>query len=235
MVNRWDRVAVGLLALLCASAAPMPVCAQVSAEFCGELRQRLQAGPWDYRVDRQHLPLVENAHFMPQTERLIRGTSGTKVGQDFDYTLNKFPNHARALLALIKLNQRYPDPTVTELPRPPECYFERAIRFAPDDLVVRMIYAQFLNWQKRSAEAMAQLNLVAEKGAGNPLTHRSLGLLFLEMGEHEKALEQAWALQALMPEITLLKDELLKRGQWREKPVEQAAKPASSASAASAP
>lgn len=205
----------------------LPAAAQVSAEMCGPIKQRLQAGPWDFRTQKEWLPLVENAHFEPKTENLIAGTSG-KLGPDFDYTLGKFPNHARALLALIPLSRRWPDPRAIELPKPVECYFERAIRFAKDDLVVRMIYARWLDDQKRRADALKQLDFVSQQGKDNPVTLRSLGLIAIEMGEFDRARQYAWALEELVPGTPALRDALQKAGQWRDKP-EPAAAPASEA------
>jgi uncharacterized protein (TIGR02996 family) len=224
MLKPWIKT-VTLIALLVPA---LPASAQVSPEFCGVLKQRLQAGPWDYRTQKEWLPLVEEAHFLPQTERLERGTSGHKVGGDFDYTLNKFPNHARALLALVRLSQRYVDPREVNLPRPVECYFERAIRFAKDDLVVRMIYARWLDDQKRRADALKQLDFVAQQGKDNPVTLRSLGLISIEMGEFDRARQYAWALEDLVPGTPALREPLQKAGQWRDKP-EAPAAPASEA------
>lgn len=233
MAECWERVALSLLALLCLS-APLPSAqAQVSAKFCGPLHTPPAAPPWDYRRDKHFHALVENAHFTSQVEYLIKGDTGNKVGPDLDYTLNRFPNHPRALMAVMKLGQKFPDPRTELLPRPVECYFERGIRFAPDDLVVRMIYARFLHSVKRLPEALQQLALVESKAEGNALTHRSLGLLYLEMQEYEKALEQAWRFEVLEPGVTTLRDALVQAGRWREPPAPSAA--ASAASSASDP
>lgn len=230
MSERWERVALSLLTLLCVC-APLPSAqAQVSAELCGPLYKPPAAAPWDYRRDKHFHALVENAHFTAQVENLIKGDTGNKVGPDIDYTLYRFPNHPRALMAVIRLGQKFPDPRTELLPRPVECYFERGIRFAPDDLVVRMLYARFLHGVSRIPEALKQLALVESKAEGNPLTYRSLGLLYLEMQEYEKALEQAWRLEVLAPGVTTLRDALVKAGRWREPAV-----PSADASSASAP
>lgn len=196
--------------------------AQVSAAFCGPLHVPPAAAPWDYRRDKHFLPLVENAHFTTPVETLVRGHTGTKPAPDIDYTLGRFPNHPRALIAVTNLGRRFSNTKAELLPRPVECYFERAMRFAPDDLVVRMLYAQFLQGEKRRPEAMRQLEFVALQGAGNPLTHRSLGLIYLEFGEFELARQQAWLLESLVPSQTSVRDALLKIGQWQEPPASAA-------------
>src|SRR3990170_454495 len=63
------------------------------------------ARPPDYRFERGKLAVVEKRHFTPKVERLISGESNSKPGPDIGYTLNKFPNHHRALLALSKLGK----------------------------------------------------------------------------------------------------------------------------------
>ena len=42
-----------------------------------------------------------------------------------------------------------------------ECYFDRAVRFAPDDTVVRVLYATFLAKAGREAAAVVQLERTA--------------------------------------------------------------------------
>lgn len=229
----WKTRAASLLALFCLA---VPALAQVSPEICGPLYTPPSAPPWDYRRDKHFHALVEDAHFTPQVENLIKGHTGTKPGPDIDYTLGRFPNHPRALIAVTKLGQRFPNTRAELLPRPVECYFERAIRFAPDDLVVRMLYARFLHGVKRLPEALRQLDYVNDHAEGNPLTHRSLGLLYLEFEEYERALQQAWRFEALVPGPSALREALSKQGRWREpSPTDTAPAAAASAAASAAP
>lgn len=226
----------GLLTLVLAGTAM----GQVSPEICGPLHTPPAAAPWDYRRDKHFHALVEDAHFTPQIENLIRGRTARKPGPDIDYTLGRFPNHPRALIAVTKLGQRFPDTKAELLPRPVECYFERAIRFAPDDLVVRMLYARFLQGVNRLPEALKQMDHVNDNAEGNPLTHRSLGLLYLEFGEFDRALQQAWRFETLVPGPSALREALVKQGRWRDPTPADAAEanpvkpPPAAASAASA-
>ena len=64
-----------LIASLCAIVAPLAAQAQSDTNACGGLANGV--GPFDYRVDRQHLPIVESAHFTAVVETLIRGSSGS--------------------------------------------------------------------------------------------------------------------------------------------------------------
>jgi len=217
--------------------------AQVSAQLCGPLIEPLQYGPYDYRTDKDKLNLVEKAHFTPQVETLVRGESTSKLGFDINYTLQRIPNHHRALVSVLRLAERK-QAVMMGLVRPPECYFERALRWRNDDVVARMIYAKFLGQQGRKSEAIQQLEITAAFAKDNPMTHLNIGLLLIEMKEYELALARAHMLQLLDPTDIRLRDQLTQAGRWREPPVASAASaaespvvpaPASSALPASAP
>ena len=181
---------------------------------CGSLTNGY--GPYDFRHDRDKLPIVTGAHFTAPVEALIRGTTGARPGGDIDYTLRAIPNHPGALLAMMRLG----DIEKTEKPHGArynvECWFDRAIRFRTDDQVVRMIYSKFLSSKARKPEALAQLQVVKTLAKDNPFTHYNLGLLFFEMKEYEESLaaaHRAYELGFLQPE---LRDKLQAAGQWRE-------------------
>lgn len=218
--------------LLCAAATAAAQGGTISPSLCGSLAQPF--GPYDYRdeADRKFLKVVENNHFTPQIESLIRGKTGT-LGQDLDFTLQKFPNHHRALVAVVRLGERMKSPQPDKLGYPVECYFERALRFRPDDRVVRMLYADFLAKNGRKTTALDQLAVVAAEAGDNALTHHNLGLLYLALDRPDEALVHAHRAQALGLARAELKDALQAKGRWREP--EAAATAATAASAASAP
>ena len=186
------------------------------AGSCGPL-QGNHYGPFDYRKERAgRLAIVESAHFTPIVEALIRGSSSDFVGSDLSYTLRSAPNHHRALLALVRFAER------TKSPQPPymqysvECYFERAVRFQPDDTVVRALYAQYLHRQGRTAEGLQHLKAGVNFANDNPLSHYNLGRVFLELKAYDGALQQAHTAIALgMPPGTLV-DELKTLGKWQD-------------------
>lgn len=206
--------------------------AQTGAMACGSLENGY--GPFDYRTQRSKLKVVEDFHFTPEVEILARGKSGS-LGGDLDYTLRASPNHHRALIALMRLSKRTGLPQPAQLPRPIECYFERAVRFQRDDPIPRMIYARYLGAQKRNEEAHQQLAAAASHADGNPLTHYNVGLIYVELKDHEHALEQAHQALALGLTTTALQDQLKAAGHWREPAPVSATSPALPASAASAP
>ena len=186
---------------------------------CGDLRPPGQYGPFDYRTlpgEIRHR--VEDYHFTPDVESGKRGATGAQAGGDLDYTLRAFPNSPRALLAM----SRYATRMKTE--RPPgvrflaECYFERAIRFVPDDPMPRLLYASYLNDRKRTPEARTQLG-EAERLRGDPSNFDfdyNLGLLYFDVGVYDKSFDAAKRAYALGAPLPALMNKLKAKGQWKE-------------------
>lgn len=234
------RLLIGTLLLL---ALLSPVQAQVSSAACGSLGNVAgRFGPFDYRPDhfkpppgetRAHstlLKLVNDAHFSPETESLIRGVS-TSIGGDLSFALRAFPNHHRALLTMMRLGERDKSlqPKGAELPV--ECWFERAIRFQPEDTIVRMMYAIFLHKNQRMDEARQQLELTTRMAKENPFTQYNAGLIYFDMKDYDKALVQAHTALRMGLRNTGLSEQLKSAGKWQELPPEA---PADSASAPAA-
>ncbi|MDB5850133.1 MAG: hypothetical protein JWP29_3885, partial [Rhodoferax sp.] len=115
---------------------------------CGPIQNAY--GPFDYRFEKGNsLYLVESAHFTPVVEALIRGNAGY-LGGDLDYTLRAFPNHHRALMAVMRYGEKTKSPQPPNLRYTVECYFVRALQFKPDDTIVKLIYASFLGKNSRA-------------------------------------------------------------------------------------
>lgn len=169
---------LGALALIaCISVLSSPAAyAQGDPSSCGAIANHY--GLYDYRTERTKLKVVEGAHFTPKIEALIQGRLSTLLAQDIAYTLHTSPNHHRALISLVRLGERFKSPQPQGLTRPVKCYFDRAIRFTPDDTVVRVVYARFLSKQKRSDEAVQQLEAAIGYVKDNPLSHYNIGLAF---------------------------------------------------------
>ena len=215
---------------ICLLAVVTPAAAQTGAAFCGGFRTE-GFGPYDYRnrALREQLSVVEVYHFTPEVETLIRGKSAP-LGGDIDYTLDAFPNHHRALVSMARLVERTKNPQPEGAKRTIECYFDRAVRFAPTDTVAKLLYAEFLIKANRRADAAAQLDRVARLAADNAFTHYNLGLLHLEMKDYDKALAEAHQARELGLPKTELMEALKKAGRWREAAAQSASAPASGAS-----
>lgn len=205
-----------LAGLLIAIFTSTPAFAQAVGSSCGTLSSPGQYGPYDYRTDRDKLPIVLGAHFTPEVEALIRGKTGTRPGGDIDYTLRAIPNNHRALMAMMRLGEKEKTPQPSGSRYTIECWFERAVLFRPDDTIVRMIYSSYLNSKGRTPEANSQLELATAHAKDSAFTHYNIGLHYFDLKNYDKALVQAHKAMALGFGQTALRDQLQSVGKWTE-------------------
>lgn len=202
--------------------------AQPVPQACGSLTSSF--GPYDYRTaDAPTRHVVESNHFNSGVEALRAGMNGT-VGGDIGYTLAVFPNHHRALISMMNLGLKLKVPTAPGARHSVECYFDRAMRFKPDDAIVRMIYAKYLASTARRTEAIKQLEVTSGLESANAFTQYNIGLLYLEMNEFDRALAQAHTAQSLGFDRPALKERLIAAKRWREPPAASVAPGAAAAS-----
>lgn len=187
---------------------------QTGPSGCGSLENSY--GPFDYRAESgAKLKIVEQYHFTPNIQSLVSGNSAS-LGSELDYTLKASPNHHRALMTMMRLGEKTKSPQPVGAQYSVECYFERALRFRPDDSTARMIYATFLAKKKREPEAIQQLE-TAEKAAGdNAFTHYNIGRIYFDIKNYDRALEQAHKAYALGFAQSTLRDQLKDVGKWKE-------------------
>lgn len=180
--------------------------------ICGSLENGF--GPYDYRVVDSHSKwLVESAHFPPQVETLRAGSRGT-IGADLDYTLRALPNHPRALMAMMRLSEHLKTSRPPGAQYPAECYFDRAVRFTPDDAMVRVLYGNFLAQRGRATEAKQHL-AVAEANAGSDAqVIYNLGLAYYELKDFDKAVSFAKKAREMGIQFTGLQQRLQRVGKW---------------------
>lgn len=204
-----------LLASLLAAHIPGPASqsAAWAADACGELANGY--GPYDYWTDKNHLPIVEKHHFAPQVESL-RGGQTSYIGDDIAYVLHAFPNHPRALNAMVRLarkeNTRQPEGARYTV----DCYFERAIRFRPQDATVRILAAGFLGESGKKKEAVLQLEAAQRLGAKGADFDYSLGQAYFEVGEFDKSLALAHSAARAGLNLEGLRIKLVNAGKWRD-------------------
>ena len=115
-----------------------------------------------------------------------------------------------------------------------ECYFNRAIRFAPDDPQVRMLYGIFLLKNGAKKGAIEQLEVARTMGVNSGNFQYNLGLAYFQVQDYERAREQAYKAREMGYGLDGLKNLLTRAGQWKEPPPKapepaqpQAAAPAS--------
>lgn len=191
----------------------------INVYACGAISAPGQYGPFDYRtISDEVRHRVEDYHFTPDIETLRRGNTASLPGPDLDYTLRAFPNSPRALLSVSRYATKMKVDHAQGLRFPAECYFERAIRFVPDDPMPHVLYASYLKDRKRNAEARAQLE-EAERVRGDPSNSDldyNLGLLYFDLGSYDKALQAAKRAYALGAQLPALKKKLTAAGKWKE-------------------
>ncbi len=186
--------------------------AQVATSSCGALGKPFG----DYLVDKDKVAMSAGFHFTPEVESLVRGKSTNIIGADIDFTLIAFPNHHRALVAMMRIGEKQKSPQPAGAKYTVECYFDRAIRFRPDDTVVRLLYATFLLKNAREADAAAQLEWAAKAATDDPFAQYNIGMIYLDMKNFDRALEQAHKAYELGFGRTELRDRLRSAGQWRD-------------------
>jgi hypothetical protein len=207
--------AIWIICLWVAFFASPNVFAQGTGD-CGALSSPGQYGPFDYRTDPAPQAVVLRVHFTSEVEALIRGHTSLDPGPDIDYTLRAIPNNHRALISMMRLGEREKTSKPNGSAFTVECWFERAIRFRPDDSIVRMIYSTYLNKNGRIPEATSQLELATTYAKDNGFTHYNIGLHYFDMKNYDKAQVQAHKAIELGFTQTALRDQLQSIGKWTE-------------------
>jgi tetratricopeptide (TPR) repeat protein len=182
--------------------------------YCGNFSR--ETVPLDYTNPehrRSKLAIVEDYHFSKNVENLITGDTGA-IGSDIDFTLRAFPNHHRALVAMSKLSIR----DKTQKPRGANysiiCYFDRAIRFKPDDATVRLVFSEHLLKTDKFDMALEQLNIASKLEPNNATISYNLGLLYFQKKNYDKAEHFARKAYSLGFPLPGLKNKLTSVGKW---------------------
>ena len=159
---------------------------------------RMEYGPYDYSKSENRgsrLHIVEEYHFGKEVQSLRKPpTTGTVFG-GITYTLTAFPNHYKALNALIhykiifqkdieKGRKKPVNPSV-------ECFFYRAINFVPKDARVRILFATYLKKIKKYKLANDYYLQGIKIEPDNLMYRYNYALFLLRLKKYKEALEQA--------------------------------------------
>ena len=147
--------------------------------------------------------------------------------------LHAYPNHHRALSAISRLAEKERTIQPRGAAYTVECYFDRAMRLAPDDHVVRMLFASYLGKRNRVDDAARLLESVTQLGSDSGFTQYNVGLIYIELKQYERALAQAHRAAALGFGRLELRQALERVGKWQDPPPAPAPTPASAPEAAS--
>ena len=203
-MNTWNRAFCLLALWILANQYPEQVLAQSTAPWVGmsyasnPCKGGAQGfGPFDYlnrAAFTEELFLVESAHFTVEVEQLLGGTSGALVA-DLDYTLRAWPNHHRALNAMIRYQSRLDSAALRALGRrgipAAECYLQRALSFSPKDDMVYMLSGLQAHRLGMREQAFAAYERSVQLAPGNIQAKYNFALLLLEMGERARAVALA--------------------------------------------
>lgn len=196
-----------------------------AAPVCGNLNNAY--GPFDYASPegRKKLGIVDSNHFTAEVESLIRGKSGY-LWSDLDYTLRAFPNHHRALHAFARYERREraksrqnnkpyrPPVSASGFPATAECYFDRAIRWRPNDPAVRLIYGIHLHLTGKLQQALEQYKLSEKIQPNVADLQYNLGLLYFDLKQYALAKQHARKAYQLGYPLPGLRKKLASVGQW---------------------
>jgi tetratricopeptide (TPR) repeat protein len=209
MLNQHLRgtAALGFLTLLATGAA---------WGQCGSLENPY--GPFDYRT--APLParhIVEIYHFTPDIENLIvRPGVYTDFGGNLDYVLRAFPNHPRALLAMMNLGfkKKTDQPSRYTM----QCWFERAETFQPDDGVVQLLYGIYLFRKGDAKASIGKFKRALELNNESADVYYNLGLAYFEVKDYDAALVNAHEAYRRGFPLPGLRTKLEKAGKWKPAP-----------------
>lgn len=206
------------LGIICLGASVLSqAVAQSNTGNCGSLDNHF--GPYDYtnRSHRsQHLALVEKHHFPDRLFQLKGAGDGGSMGLDIDYTLRAFPNHHRALDAMSRLSIREGRPSPRHANYTIDCYFERAMRWRPNDAVVYLVRGIHLQRAGRLDDAIARLRQGIERAPNHPEIHYNLGLFLAQKGDYAGARRHARIAYRLGYPLPGLRNRLQRAGEWHD-------------------
>lgn len=207
-MTHGNKAMLGVCVIL-AWAFPAQARVESGAPECGSLDRSAGAdsGPYDYRT----APLEKRRVAPP-----FRDQQGKARIADLDNVLLLFPNHPQALMAMAELARQ----ERTDHPRGSRysmgCWYDRAVRFAPGDVQVRLAYGYWLAKKGERAAAIRQLDQVSAEALESEMLSYNLGLAYCEAGDYDKALRAAQRAYALGHTLPGLRNRLISAGKWRE-------------------
>lgn len=170
-------------------------------------------GPFDYTIHKNMLWRVEGRHFSPQVEQLRAGDTASHPMGDVNYTLERFPNHHRALYTAVRFSLG--ESTFGSLRRyPAECYLQRAIRFSPNDPVPYMLYGLYLHQLGQLDQSLEKYQAAEALAPADANLLYNMGLLLFDSGDFEASYRYAAEAYSYGIEFPGLRRKLEDAGHW---------------------
>lgn len=212
-------VALALVAWLALAGAP------ARAENCGPVPLPGAAGPYDY-VDSKYswnLNDINQNHWVP-AQRELKDKRVQWALYQLNYLLIRVPNHYPALFELGRIQQQYPgvvyDPAlagkdeVLEFSPTPECYFDRAFRYRPNDATLRMLFGMYHQRTGKLDDALAEYRKAESMDPESSEIQYNLGLLYFDLKDYESSRQHAQKAYALGYPLEGLRKKLTAAGHW---------------------
>ena len=220
--DNFEIMLTNLRIALVTLALSHPIASFAEYEACGPIERKDGGyGPYDYTNPsdyRNKLPVVNLHHFNARVENLIGGfkEETPRPAGDLSYVLFAFPNHHRALNSIVRLSWKENTPKPVGSKYSIDCWFDRAIRWRPEDGTVRMIYGNYLSNTrvKRYKEAIPHYELAEQRLKNNPNLFYNMGLLYFNLKNYDRARGYARRAYAGGFPLSGLKDMLVKAGKW---------------------
>jgi Tfp pilus assembly protein PilF len=159
------------------------------SESCGQLADGINVDYTD-PAQAQMIATINKNHLNEGVETLVKGQTATIEG-DLDFILRNSPNHHRALYAMAMYHVREGTEKFKLETYSMRCWFDRAMRFAPNDSVVRVVYGIYLHRKREFSEAEKWYLEGVELAPASAEAHYNLGLLYVDMKRYADAVKHA--------------------------------------------
>lgn len=195
------------------------------AENCGPVPLPGASGPYDY-VDSKYswnLNDINLNHWVVAQRELAAGRVQWALSE-LNYLLIRVPNHYQALFELGRIQQQHPGISyipalagrgeVLVFPPTPDCYFNRAFRYRPNDPTLVMLYGLYHHQIKDLEGAVAQYKKAEAMDPESSEIQYNLGLVYFDLKDYGSSSQHAQKAYELGYPLAGLRKKLKAVGKW---------------------
>jgi tetratricopeptide (TPR) repeat protein len=103
---------------------------------------------------------------------------------------------------------------VLEFPPTPECYFNRAFRYRPNDPTLRMLYGMYFHKIRKLDDALAEYRRAEGMDPGSSEIQYNLGLVYFDLKQYDESARHAAEAYRLGYPLPGLRKKLAAVGKW---------------------